>query len=246
MARAAGVGVVAVVALCTGAASMGAQSPAASSRAAGRIEGVATISSRITTPRLRVRVYDEAGAAAPGAATDEHRFSGVVLYSESDDRSGALRRAAPERAAGPPVLRQRGERFAPHVLPIVSGSTVEFPNDDDVFHNVFSLSRAKAFDLGRYPRGASKSVTFGNAGVVQVFCHLHADMSGIILVLDNPFFVVPDAQGRFAIEGLPPGDYRLVAYHERIKPLVTPVRVEAGRTTTLNLNIPLPEEPGRP
>jgi plastocyanin len=246
MARAAGVGVFAIVALFPGAATMEAQSPAASSRAAGRIEGVATISSRITTPRLRVRVYDEAGAASPSAAADEHRFSGVVLYIESDDRSGALRRAAPQSPAAPSVLRQRGERFAPHVLPVLTGTTVEFPNDDDVFHNVFSLSRARAFDLGRYPRGASKSVTFANAGVVQVFCHLHADMSGIILVLDNPFFVMPDAQGRFALEGLPPGDYRLIAYHERIKPLVTPVRVEAGRTLTLNLNIPLPEEPGRP
>lgn len=245
MARAAGVAVFAVGALFAGAATTGAQSPAASSRA-GRIEGVATISSRITTPRLRVRVYDEAGASTPTAPPDEHRFSGVVLYIESDDRSGALRRAAPERPAGTSTLRQRGERFAPHVLPIIAGGTVEFPNDDDVFHNVFSLSRARAFDLGRYPRGASKSVTFPNVGVVQVFCHLHADMSGIILVLDNPFFVMPDAQGRYAIDGLPPGDYRLIAYHERIKPLVTPVRVEAGRTTTLNLNIPLPEEPGRP
>jgi plastocyanin len=233
------------LALCAGAPCGFLRAQGAPTRAAGRIEGVASISSRITTPRLRVRVYEEAGSVAAAPAVDENQFSGVVLYLESDDRS-VLRGAPSPRTPAPAVLRQRGERFAPHVLPIVTGTTVEFPNDDDLFHNVFSLSRAKVFDLGRYPRGTSKSVTFGTAGVVQVFCHLHADMSGIVLVLDNSFYVVPDAQGRYVIDGVPPGDYRLVAYHERIKPLVTPIRIEAGRATTLNLRIPLPEEPGRP
>jgi hypothetical protein len=84
-------------------------------------------------------------------------------------------------------------------------------------------------------------VQFTRAGVVQVFCHLHADMSGFVLVLDNPFFVVPDSAGRFALENVPPGEYRLIAWHERIRPLVTPIRVTGGRTTSLQLRIPLPD-----
>jgi plastocyanin len=203
---------------------------------AGRIEGLATISSRLTTPRVRVRVYDEAGTPPADTAT-ESRFANVLLYLSA---TTPLRgRAQPGSPA--PAMRQHGERFVPHILPVPAGTAVEFPNDDPIYHNVFSLSRTRAFDLGRYPRGSSKSITFNTPGVVQVFCHIHADMSGTILVLDNPFFVIPDADGRYALEGVPPGDYQLVAWHERIHPLSVPVHVQAGHTTTLNLRIPLPD-----
>ena len=218
---------------------------AQSATTAGRIEGVVTISDRLITPRTRVRVYDEPGAAPPRLPALEHRFAGVVIYLKPVDAGAASRGAgsAQSRAAAP-ALRQRDERFSPHVLPIVAGTTVEFPNDDDVFHNVFSLSSAKTFDLGRYARGSSRSVTFPNAGVVQVFCHIHADMSAFVLVLDNPFFVIPDAEGRFVIDGVPPGSYQLVAWHERIKPMSMPVRVDAGRATPVRFRIPLPRQPG--
>lgn len=139
------------------------------------------------------------------------------------------------------MMRQRGERFVPHVLPVLVGTAVEFPNEDPIYHNVFSLSRAGTFDLGRYPRGQSKTVRFQTPGVVQVFCHIHADMSGFILVLDTPFFTVPDATGRYSLEGIPPGEYRLIAWHERIRPVATAVRVESGGVTPLDLHIPLPE-----
>jgi hypothetical protein len=108
---------------------------------------------------------------------------------------------------------------------------------------VFSLSRARTFDLGRYARGSSKNVVFPAAGLVQVFCHIHADMSGYILVLDNPFFVQPDENGRFALDGIPPGEYRLVAWHERARPNVTTVRVTPGRATFLNITIPIVDTP---
>jgi hypothetical protein len=121
----------------------------------------------------------------------------------------------------------------------VRGARVEFPNQDPLFHNVFSLSAARTFDLGRYPEGTSKSVVFDRAGVVQVFCHIHSDMSAIVLVLENPFFAVPDS-GRYVIAGVPAGDYRLTAWHERIRPIVHPVHVVAGETTRLDLNIPIP------
>jgi len=203
----------------------------------GRIEGTATISHRLTRERPRVRIYSEPGTAPPAPA-EESPFASVVLYLESVPRQPA------RPPAVPPVLRQHGERFVPHVLPVVAGTTVDFPNDDPIYHNVFSLSRTRTFDLGRYPQGSSRSVRFDTPGVVQVFCHIHADMSGYILVLENPFFVIPDAQGRFALEGVPPGDYRLIAWHERIRPMVTPVHVDAGRTATLQLAIPIPDSTG--
>lgn len=210
----------------------------------GRIEGVVTISDRLITPRMRVRVYDEPGGPPPRPAAHEHRFSGVVLYLLPIDRSASLSGVGAQEQSSTPMLRQREERFVPHVLPVLAGTKVEFPNDDEVFHNVFSLSSAKTFDLGWYARGSSRSVTFLTPGTVQVFCHIHADMSGIVLVLGNPFFVVPDAEGRFALDGLPPGAYQLVAWHERIKPISTPVRVETGRTVPIRMRIPLPRQPG--
>jgi plastocyanin len=207
----------------------------------GRIDGIASISSRLTTPRLRVRVYDEAGTPPADTATDSP-FANVVLYlSSTTPLHGRAQAGTPV-----PAMRQHGERFVPHVLPVLAGTSVEFPNDDALYHNVFSLSRTRAFDLGRYPRGSSKTIVFTTPGVVQVFCHIHADMSGTILVLDNPFFVIPGADGRFSLEGVPPGDYQLIAWHERIRPLSTPIHVQAGRTTTLNLRIPLPDAPEIP
>lgn len=204
----------------------------------GRIEGTATISHQLTRDRPRVRVYSEPGTAPPAPAS-ESPFANVVLYLEGDARLAGAR-----PPAVPPVLRQHGERFVPHVLPVVVGATVEFPNDDPIYHNVFSLSRVRTFDLGRYPRGSSRSVRFDTPGVVQVFCHIHADMSGYILVLENPYFVVPDAQGHFVLDGVPPGDYRLITWHERIRPMVTPIHVEAGHTASLQLNIPIPDSTG--
>jgi plastocyanin len=210
----------------------------------GRVEGVVSISERLITPRMRVRVYDEPGGAPQRPPSPEHRFAGVVMYLQPSAGNAALRNLGPRQRATTPALRQHDERFSPHVLPILAGTTVEFPNDDDVFHNVFSLSSARTFDLGRYARGSSRSVNFPNTGVVQVFCHIHADMSGIILVLDNPLFIVPDPTGRFVLDGVPPGSYQLVAWHERIKPVFTPVRIDAGRATPVRIRIPLPREPG--
>ena len=210
--------------------------PGARAQETGRIEGIATISSRLTTPRLRVRVYDEPGTPPPDTTT-ESRFSNVVMYLSA----ATPPRGRPQPGSPAPEMHQHGERFAPRVLPVVVGTTVEFPNDDPIYHNVFSLSRARSFDLGRYPRGSSKSVTFNTPGVIQVFCHIHADMSGTILVLDNPFYVVPDANGHYALDGVPAGDYQLIVWHERIRPLSIPVHVQAGRTTTQNMRIPLPD-----
>jgi hypothetical protein len=205
----------------------------------GRIEGTAVLARRLTTEHRRVRVYAEPGSRSVAPPAMVHPLTNVVVYLEP----GPAGWMSLER---PAEMRQRGERFVPHVLPIVAGATVDFPNEDPVYHNVFSLSSARSFDLGRYPRGHSKQVTFQRPGVVQVFCHIHADMSGYILVLKNPFFAVPDSTGRFELRDVPPGEYRLVAWHERTRPIARPVRVEAGQATSLHLDIPIQDPGGSP
>jgi plastocyanin len=205
-----------------------------SGRATGRIDGEVIISRALASRRARFRIYAEPGQKERPPAAQTQEIGNVVLYLQGDRGLGT---GAPDTAR----MEQKDERFIPHVVPVVRGSTVEFPNGDGIFHNVFSLSSAKSFDLGRYPKGSSKSVVFDRSGVVQVFCHIHSDMSAIVLVLDNPLFAVPNASGRYTIDGVPPGEYTLVGWHERIHPVQRTVRVVAGQTTQLDFNIPLPD-----
>jgi plastocyanin len=209
-------------------------------RATGRIQGVVEISTALSARRPQFRIYAEPGSGAtpPPAPRDlmAAELRNVVVYLET---AGAT-----PTEAGRARMAQRDERFLPHVLPVVKGTVVDFPNDDDVYHNVFSLSEAagkNGFDLGRYPKGASKSWTFDRAGTVQVFCHIHSDMSAVVLVLGNPFFASPDESRHYAIDGVPEGEYTIVGWHERIKPVTRRIRVTAGQTTTLDFNIPLPQ-----
>ena len=112
---------------------------------------------------------------------------------------------------------QKGAVFNPHVLPIVVGTTVEWPNNDDIYHNVFSMSDVRPFDLGLYKHGEpGKRVTFDKPGRVDVFCSIHANMHCIILVLENPYFAATDGSGHYSITHVPPATYRLTAWHERL------------------------------
>ncbi len=118
----------------------------------------------------------------------------------------------------PPAIRPRivqiNRRFIPEVLPVVAGTTVDFPNFDPFFHNAFSYSKTKKFDLGCYPTEKSRSVTFDKPGPVRIFCEIHSDMNCVVLVLENPYFTHPDGEGRFKIENAPPGDYLLKVWHK--------------------------------
>ena len=215
----------------------------AEAQTAGRVEGTVTLSRALATRRLRFRIYSDPGKGAtppsqPVTTDLSAEYGNVVVYLERD-RDGTLARA-PYESDARPTMTQKGEQFIPHVLPIVQGTSVEFPNEDDVFHNVFSLSGPKQFDLPKYPAGSSRSVTFQKTGIVNVFCHIHTDMSAVIVVLDNPFFATPGRDGAFAIPNIPPGEYTLVAWHERIKPVRQKIRVTAGQPTVINFNIPLP------
>ena len=113
------------------------------------------------------------------------------------------------------TIRQKDKRFDPEILPIVVGTTVDFPNDDTVFHNVFSLSKAKPFDLGLYEQGASKSVTFDQPGLVKVYCNIHPNMVAYLLVLANPHLTMTDQGGHFAIPGVPLGAATVRSWYSR-------------------------------
>jgi plastocyanin len=201
--------------------------------ATGRIEGQVLLSQTLTSRRPRFRIYSDPGPGSRPPAREGEEMRNVVLYVQRATVPGSIE---PARA----TMAQRDEQFQPHVLPVYLGTTVEFPNVDDVFHNVFSLSSAKTFDLGRFPKGSSKSVVFDKSGSVQVFCHIHSDMSAIVLVLENPYFATPSDAGKYVIDGVPPGDYTVVGWHERVKPITRTVRVVAGETVRLDFNIPIP------
>jgi plastocyanin len=134
-------------------------------------------------------------------------------------------------------LAQRDKSFVPGIVAITRGSTVNFPNDDKFFHNVFSLSAGNTFDLGLYSAGQSKSVTFDNAGVVDVYCNIHPSMWAQILVLDNPFFTATESDGRFELGKLPPGSYTVMARAVGGSPATQQVKIEPGKRTEISLSV---------
>ena len=110
------------------------------------------------------------------------------------------------------VLDQRAMKFSPYVLPVVVGSTVEFPNNDTVWHNAYSKGGAKDFDLGLYPPGKSRSVTFDKPGIVKVLCNAHPSMEAFIVVNESPFSGA-DSRGNYRLDRLPLGKYRIQVWH---------------------------------
>jgi plastocyanin len=194
--------------------------------------------------RLRARIGGAALAstAYPTRAVSSARpnplpeIRNVVVYV----RDAAFRGApAPRRAA----MNQNHETFVPHVLAVTRGSTIEFPNDDPIYHNVFSLSSASTFNLGRYPTGQSRRQTMTKAGIVKVYCQIHSHMSATILVFDHPYFAIPELDGSFEIPNLPPGDYTVVGWHERVGERTARLRIDAGRPTSIELSLPVDEQP---
>lgn len=152
----------------------------------------------------------------------------VVVYLQNVPDSGTKRKHA---------IRQKGVQFSPRVSVIVKGTTVEFPNEDKIFHNVFSPSRPARFDLGLYRSGASKSVDFKREGVVDVFCNIHPEMSSRVLVVPSSHFATTDAQGKFRIDGVPPGTYPVVVWHPNGTEVRKTLTVEAGKVAALSTTV---------
>jgi plastocyanin len=153
----------------------------------------------------------------------------TVVYAESLDS-----RQSPQ--PGRYSLLQRNKTFIPHVLAIPAGSTVNFPNNDLIFHNVFSLSRPKPFDLGLYRSGSSKSQLFSAAATYRVFCNIHPQMTAIILVLPTSFITEVDTSGAYRLD-LPTGRWRVTAWSERSQPVTTEIRVASTGATSLELTL---------
>ncbi len=151
----------------------------------------------------------------------------AVVYAEP------LSGSAPARTAGSFAITQRNKTFTPRVLGVPVGAVVEFPNEDGLFHNVFSLSPGHAFDLGLYRSGASKSRTFATAGVVRVFCNIHPQMTALVVVAPTPWIVNTTVAGAFRLD-LPPGRYTLTALSDRAPAVAIEVTV-SGATTAPSL-----------
>jgi plastocyanin len=162
----------------------------------------------------------------------------VALWIE-----GQMPDSAPQPTTRPiATMSQENRTFSPETLVIAAGSKVSFPNLDPIFHNVFSLSKTRPFDLGNYPKGETRFVTFPEPGIVSVGCQLHSNMSATIVVTPNRWNARADRDGRFVIQGLPPGKYTIVAWHKAAGFFRQPIQIEAGHDTDIEFLIPIDED----
>jgi len=199
----------------------------------GRIVGAVRLTAAKSAP-LATSVYGRRGIA-PKQAASPPEIKNVLVYVQGVT---PVSPPSPMRAR----ITQRNEQFLPQVLAVTVGSTVDFPNDDPFFHNVFSLSKAKTFDLGRYPSGMSRSEVFSKPGVVKVFCHLHSHMTALIMVFDHPWFAIPSEDGTFTLPPAPARELTVVAWHERIGERREKLNVAAGGTARLSFTLPVLEQ----
>jgi plastocyanin len=157
----------------------------------------------------------------------------AVVYLETAPR-GAFEDREPQRGR----MDQRNETFLPNVLAVTVGTVVDFPNNDSTYHNVFSLSKPRRFDLGRYAKGRSRAVRFDRPGVVRVFCDIHSHMSAFIIVFNHRYFDTTDAEGRFRIDGIPPGTYSVAAWHDGATRETRTVTIPESGTVELDFVVP--------
>lgn len=195
----------------------------------GQIRGRLDIRRLVTLPRPRPGVGD-LGGKTPAGVPDVRRG---LVYLDTAPRS-----AFDDREPGRAVMDQRNETFVPRLLAVTTGTSVDFPNSDLTYHNVFSLSRSRRFDLGRYAAGKSKSVRFDRPGIVRVFCDIHSHMSAFVVVFNHPYFRVTDVDGRYRIDNVPPGTYTIVGWYEGEARVQRSITVTPGATTELDLVVP--------
>lgn len=178
-----------------------------------------------------------AARATPGTitgqvthATDHTAIPDAVVWAEP---VGAMPTFPPPAQSA--EMAQVHLAFVPRVLPVLVGTTVEFPNRDTVYHSVFSFTRQQRFEIGLYPPGESRAVTLDKPGLVKVFCNIHDQMFGAILVLPTPYFRTTTAQGLFTLPQVPAGEYTVQVWHERLHGASQTVTVTASGTTTVPL-----------
>jgi plastocyanin len=204
------------------------------------IEGTIVIKQKLTKRRVTapVPIYERGPTVELNADSEEDPLaferSRVVVYLEG---------RFPQPLVTPAVakMEQRNRRFFPEILVIQAGSQVSFPNLDPVFHNIFSLSAAKSFDLGNYAKGDTRLVTFTEPGIVYVNCHLHSNMAATIVVAPNRWNAMADRDGKFTLRDIPPGKYTIVAWHKAAGYFRQQVQIASGRTEHVEFLIPFDE-----
>ncbi len=154
----------------------------------------------------------------------------VVVFLEKVDGKFALPKVEP-------VMDQNNMVFVPHVLPLVVGTIVQFPNSDNVRHNVFSRSKTKQFNLGTYAAGVVREVTFDKPGIVNILCNVHTEMSAFIVVLENPYFALTGPDGKFTIKNVPPGTYKIKAWHEKLREMEKDITVIDDKSVTIDFKL---------
>lgn len=191
--------------------------------AGGSIEGTVRLDEmkpHPVSPGYKIQTAKPVGKAPPAVA---------VVFLE-----GTGTASLPQRQP-PAVIRQRDYQFDPAILVVQKGTAVEFPNEDDEFHNVFSYSKTKRFDLGRYRKDEkAAAVVFDKAGLAKIYCEIHQHMRCLILVVDTPVFTTTDTSGRFKLSGIPAGDYTLKVMLPSEKIVEQKVTVSEGRTAAVN------------
>jgi len=208
-----------------------------------RIEGTVVIKKKLTKRRVTAQVPMYQRGTAVGLSADSEddplafERSRVAVWLE-----GQFSQAPPTGVMA--KMEQSNRRFTPETLVIQAGAKVSFPNEDPIFHNVFSLSGAKSFDLGNYPRGDTRIVTFPEPGIVYVNCHLHPNMAAAIVVTPNKWNTMALRDGSFELHDVPPGKYTVVAWHKAAGFFRQTVTVSAGQDGHAEFLIPI-DESGR-
>jgi plastocyanin len=194
---------------------------------AGSVQAQVVIEGTVQLPKPSFdRGLNQRYTTAPDVAMAPTNPPAAVVYLEGDFR--AQQNSA---AKSPAQVAQKNVAFAPDLLPILVGTAVEFPNMDETYHNVFSYSKTKRFDLGRYRKDEKPStVVFDKPGAVTIHCEIHERMRGTILVLETPHFQKTDTAGRYRLEHLPPGNYVLKAWVAGDDVRQRPVELKAGMT----------------
>lgn len=195
-----------------------------SPQAPGILEGTVRLEAPPATDPPRLSPYARRRYRPPSASSTRRSGPGDVVVFVLVDEPRAPNRDTTVR------IVQRDRTIIPHVTAVRAGTAIAFPNEDDVYHNLFSLSEPHPFNLGRYPPGESRTEVFERRGVVRLFCDIHSEMNAVIRVVDTPHFTRPDESGAFRIQGVPAGRRRVVAWHESAGADTATVDVPAGGT----------------
>ncbi len=210
------------------------------------ITGTILIKRKLTKPSVTapVSVYQRGAVVDLGKDAGQdpiaYELSHVVVYLE-----GAAPTSGNQDALPGGQIEQLNRRFVPDMVVVPAGSTVSFPNMDPIFHNIYSLSKSKSFDLGSYDKGQTRRVTFPKSGIVEIYCHLHPNMQATVVVTPNRWYAQPDRNGHYRIPDVPAGQYTIVAWHKTAGFFRKSVVVKSDHDSPVDFFIPLDIDPNQ-